>query len=120
MMDMEQRIQEVAQRYRDEGYTVIVRPRGESAPVFAKDHELDLVAQKGDEKVIVEVALNRDSFAKKPQLQRLAEITNAQPGWRFDLVVLEPETQIDRAANAAREPSDQEMAMMLDRAERML
>jgi uncharacterized protein YutE (UPF0331/DUF86 family) len=119
-MDMEQRIQAVAQQYRDGGYTVFVRPHDDAVPAFAKDHGVDILAKKGDENVIVQVALNRDDFARRPQWQRLAEMANAASGWRFDLVVLEPETQIDRAAAEAREPSDKEIALMLDRAERML
>ena len=50
-------------------------------------------------------------------MTRLAEIVNAQPGWRLDLVVLEPETAIEKAAEDAAEPSDDQLARFLEAAE---
>lgn len=44
--------------------------------------------------------------AQRREMPHLAEVTNSQKGWRFDLVVLEAENSIDKAAIGAREPSD--------------
>jgi len=42
---------------------------------------------------------------------------NAQPGCRLDVVVLEPETTIERAAQEADEPSDEQLAEILSTAD---
>jgi uncharacterized protein YutE (UPF0331/DUF86 family) len=49
----------------------------------------------------------------------LAEIVNVQPGWRLDVVVLEPETAVEKAAQEAAEPSDEELAQILKAAEEL-
>jgi hypothetical protein len=73
----------VAQRYRDEGYDVLVHPRGDQLPPFVANSQLDLIATRGNEGVIVEIKTNRIDLSRDHQLVRLAEIVNAQPGWRL-------------------------------------
>jgi REase_AHJR-like len=119
-MDIEPRIQEVARQYRNEGYAVVVHPQGEDVPPFAAGLPVDLIARRPDENVIVGVYENRDAVAKKPELQRLADRTDAQPGWRFDLVVLEPVNPMERILSSAREPSDEQLAGLLTKAEVVL
>jgi hypothetical protein len=107
----------VVQRYRDEGYNVIVQPRGEQVPPFVAGFQLDLIATRGNEGVVVEIKTNRIDLSNDPYITRLAEIVNAQPGWRLDVVVLEPETTIEKAAREASEPSDDQLAQILKAAE---
>jgi hypothetical protein len=96
-MNLEQQVQKAAEKYRRRGYDVIVLPRGEAIPSFARAHEPHLIATKGCEKVIVQVIRKRSDLAQDRSSPRLAEITNAQPGWRFDLVILEPESPMEQA-----------------------
>src|SRR5205823_6535441 len=98
-------IERIAKRYRDEGYDVIVHPRGDQVPSFAAGFELDLLATRGNEGVIVEVETNRIALGHNPQITRLAQVVNSQPGWRLDVVVLEAETAVQKAAQEAAEPS---------------
>src|SRR5690348_16007155 len=42
-------IERIADRYRDEGYDVIVHPRADQVPPFAAGFELDLLATRGNE-----------------------------------------------------------------------
>lgn len=116
IMELES-IQRVADRYRIEGYEVLVGPRGDAIPSFASGFEPDLIATKPGESIIVEVKSHRFDLAESPQIAELAEITNSQPGWRFDLVVEEPETPVEKAAHEAGEPSDNELAAILDAAD---
>jgi hypothetical protein len=102
----------VAQRYRDEGYQVVVRPFGEQIPPFIAGFQPDLIAIRGNEGVIVEIKINRMDLSRDHQISRLAEIVNARPGWRLDLVVLEPETTVEKAPQEAAEPSDEQLAQM--------
>lgn len=78
---------------------------------------MDLIATRGHEGVVVEIKANRIDLSNDSSMTRLAEIVNAQPGWRLDLVVLEPETAIEKAARDAAEPSDDQLARILEAAE---
>ena len=110
-------LQKIAQRYRDEGYDVIVQPGVEDGPPFAAGFRPDIIATMGNERVLVEVKTNRVELSNDPSITRLAEIVNAQPGWRLDVVVLEPETAFERAAQGAAEPSDEQLDQILKAAE---
>src|SRR4051794_13550587 len=101
-------LEKIAQRYRDEGYDVIVHPRGDQVPPFAAGFQLDLIAIKGREGVIVEIKANRIDLSSDHQIALLADLVNAQPGWRLDVVVLESESPIEKAARDAEEPSEEQ------------
>jgi hypothetical protein len=118
-MDREQfeaEIQRVAKQYRAEGYEVIVRPPPEQVPPFLVGHELDLLATRGDEKVVAEIRLNRTALNDNAHVARLAELVNKQPGWRFDLVILEQESPVKRIAVKSQEPTDEQFSEMIARA----
>jgi REase_AHJR-like len=110
-------ISNIANRYRSEGYEVIVHPEGDDIPPFAHGLRPDMIARKPGESVIVEVKSHRFDLENSPEVARLAEITNAQPGWRFDLVIAEPESPAEKAAQEASEPSDTQLAKILDTAD---
>jgi REase_AHJR-like len=112
-------LERVAQRYRDEGYEVVVRPSAEQIPPFIKDFQPDLIATRGSEGVIVEIKMNRMDLSADHEISRLAETVNARPGWRLDLVVLEPETTLEKAAQEAAEPSDEQLAQILKTADEL-
>lgn len=118
-MDFENELRKVAKQYQDDGYDVVIRPQGDAVPPFAAGYELDLIARRGAERVVVEVKPHRTDLEKDTVLVRLAELTNSQPGWRFDLVVLEPETLLDRLRHEAREPTREQIEERLNQAEQM-
>ena len=115
----EETLERVAERYRDEGYQVIVRPSGDQIPPFIAGFQPDLIAIRGNEGVVVEIKVNRIDLSSDHQIACLAEIVNARPGWRLDLVVLEPETTIQKAAQEAAEPSDEQLAQILKTADEL-
>ena len=110
-------LRQVAKHYEDEGYSVILQPHGADVPSFASGLQIDLIATRGDENVIVEVKTTRGDVERDPHVQRLAQIVSAQPNWRFDLVVTEGETSVEKVADDAAEPSMDQILEMLDRAE---
>jgi len=112
-------LQEVARRYREEGYAVIPHPRGDDVPPFADGFPLDLVATRGEEGVVVVVKTNRVDLASDPRVMSLANAIDERPGWRMDLVVLGGVTAIERAAQDASEPSDEQLAEILKTADAM-
>jgi hypothetical protein len=115
----QQAIERIAKRYRDEGYDVIVLPQGDQIPPFLAGFRLDMIATRGNEYVVVEVKTNRIDLSSDPYAARLAQIINAQPDWRLDLVVLEAETQVERAAQEASEPSDAQLDQLLKSADEL-
>lgn len=82
-------VQEVAREYRSRGYDVVVEPEPGQLPEALSRFRPDFVARKADEVVVVEVK-SRGSLTD-PELQELAKAVRAQPGWRFELIVLKPE-----------------------------
>jgi hypothetical protein len=53
-------------------------------------------------------------------LTHLAEVVNAQPDWRFDLVVVDAETSIEKIAEVANEPSLDQIRETLTRAKKLV
>jgi uncharacterized protein YutE (UPF0331/DUF86 family) len=107
----------IAQQYREEGYDVVVEPREAEIPAFIAGFKPDIIVTGGADRIIVEVKKNRTDLSNDPDVSRLAEVVNAEPGWRLDVVVLEPETMLEKSAKEAFEPSDTELAQILRAAE---
>src|SRR5437870_1559298 len=117
-MDFAKAADEVAERYLSEGYQVIVCPSGSQVPCFAKDLHVDLLAIKGDEHVFVQIKENREDLKTDPETAKAADIINAQPGWRFDLVVLNTDSPTEKLAREVGEPSIDAVLQNLDHVER--
>jgi hypothetical protein len=112
-------LERIAQRYRDEGYDVVVHPGAHQVPEPIRGFEPDLIATRGNEGVVVGVKEDRGDVASDSRLAHLAEILNAWPGWRLDLVVLEAEPPEERVARDADEPSDDQLAEILRTADEL-
>ncbi len=65
------------------------------------------------------IKANRIDLSRDPQITRLAEIVEAHPEWRLDVIVLEPQTAVQRAAQDAAEPSDEQPARILKAADEL-
>jgi REase_AHJR-like len=115
-MDFERELQRVADLYRNQGFQVIVRPGPEDLPPFAQDFKIEILGVRDPERVLVAVKKNRNEAAADPNLPRYAEITNAEPGWRFDLVILEAEDRAYREIGNAREFSAEDVDDAFDKA----
>ncbi len=117
-MDSAKEFDAVVQSYMRQGYSVQVHPRNESLPPFAKDFGVDLLARRGDEHVLVAVKKNRDAVARDPEMKRYAELTENQPGWRFDLVIMEGQERNE--FQGARELAAEDMLRLLTHADRLV
>ena len=89
LIQFERELDRIMNQYGSEGYDVIKHPNQAHFPPFAVDSGVDLLATRGREGVLVAVKRTRDDLKAASDLARQSEVTNAQPGWRFDLVVLE-------------------------------
>lgn len=115
-MNIEEELQRVAESYRAEGYRVTVRPQPAQLPPFAADLGADILASKDDQNILVQVKGRREDLATMPDLAKRADLVNSQQGWRFDLVVLEPENPLERVIHKAAEPTSEQIKQLLDRA----
>ncbi len=80
-------LRRLARQYRDEGYEVIVQPSPPERPDFLRDVEVDLLAKRGEETVVIEV---KRGGGPKPdeRLRRLSSLMKDRPGYRFDFIAL--------------------------------
>jgi len=88
-----ERLLKLAEEYRNKGYEVSFHPNlVKDLPSVLSNYRPDMIARRGDETVIIEVksrsSLN-SSFRK--YLQNIALFVEQNPGWRFELVMINPE-----------------------------
>lgn len=88
-----QRIERIAEEYRSKGFDVLVEPSGPDLPPFLGDHRPDLIARRGDERLIIEL---KPALAEaQPELVRgLAERIEREPGWKFVLIATSPAEEL--------------------------
>ena len=87
------RLEQVAQQYRDRGYDVVLQPKRPELPAPISKLHPDLLARKDDDIVVVEVK-TRESLRSKPLASELAKAVRSQPGWRFELIIANPEQDV--------------------------
>ncbi|MGK7895585.1 MAG: hypothetical protein AB4372_18715 [Xenococcus sp. (in: cyanobacteria)] len=87
-----ERLIKLAEEYRDKGYEILIHPNPEDLPDFLRNYRPDMIARREDEKVIIEVK-SRSSLnsASTQYLPNLAQVIEKHPGWRFELVMANPE-----------------------------
>lgn len=115
-MDFEQELNRLADTYRGHGYDVAIRPSPDQLPPFAKDFRIEILGRRGAEGVFVAVRKNRDEVAADTDMQRYAEVTGSQPGWRFDFAILESEKPNAREARGAKDFSEDDISQSLEQA----
>jgi hypothetical protein len=118
-MNLDERLTQVADRYRSQGYQVVARPGPDALPPFGKDFRVEILATRPDGNVLATVKKRLSDLQADPEVPRYAEVTNKQPGWRFDLLVLDPDPQALLEKGDAKESSEEEIRRSLDDAERM-
>lgn len=93
------RVRAVAREYREQGYDVTMYPDPEALPKALKDCALNLIAQKGEKVLAVEVR-SRDNLTLNgsQDLRRIASLVTQVPGWEFELVVTNPRSSRAQAS----------------------
>jgi hypothetical protein len=107
-------LEEIAEKYKQQGYEVLVGPEPAQLPAALVRFQPDLLVRKPGETLVVEVKAR--GALTDPKLQDLAETVRAQPGWRFELVLLPPEP----GPPGARRWTAEEVAEGLRQAEAIL
>src|SRR5438270_5912455 len=93
-MDIEKRLTHLADRYRSQGYQVVVHPEPKDLPDFAKTFKVEIVARRDDGSALVSAKKNPRELEADQNISKYAEITERQPRWRFDVVVLGPDDEM--------------------------
>lgn len=82
----------LAEEYRNKGYEVSFHPNPENLPDFLRSYRPDMVVKHADETVVIEVKSRHSlNSSSKQYLQNLAQSIEQHPGWRFELVMTNPE-----------------------------
>jgi hypothetical protein len=89
----------LAQKYRSEGYEVIVEPEPEQLPDFLVGYRPTLLLRKAGESVVVQVQ-SRWSLGRDPQIRDLTELLRDRPGWSLELFLMEVQEPIEAAAGS--------------------
>ncbi|MEH2083566.1 MAG: hypothetical protein V7K89_27405 [Nostoc sp.] len=87
-----ERLLKLAEEYREKGYEIFFHPNIEDLPDFLKTYRPDMIVRRGEENVVIEVK-SRSSFdsSSNQYLGNLAQAVERHPGWRFELVMTNPE-----------------------------
>jgi hypothetical protein len=118
-MNIEERIDQVASRYRAQGYQVVVRPRPDVLPPFAKDFTVEILATRADGGVLVSAKGTQSDLEADSSLSHYAEVIEKQPAWRYDVIVLGRELPAYPEKRDVQEQSEDEIRRSLADAERM-
>jgi hypothetical protein len=119
-MNIEDRLNVVADRYRRLGFRVVLNPKPDDLPPFAKDFKVQVLATKDDGSVLTVAKASPSELQSDPDVARYAEITDRQPGWRLDVFVLAPDAPALPYNGEVKEPADDEIRRAITNAERML
>jgi len=97
---VERKREKVARAYRHQGYRVIWPGTDGTLPHFLRDYHPDLIAEREDDRVIIEIKPAR-ALKGSNELKELAARVADQPGWRLELIALPSE---ENDAAPLREP----------------
>jgi hypothetical protein len=80
---IEKKRRRVAANYRRQGYQVTLPKDPATLPSFLRDCHPDLIAEREDDHVVIEIKPSR-ALKGSNDLQDLAARVAAQPGWRLE------------------------------------
>lgn len=98
------RIQALAEEYRSQGYEVAIEPDSSRIPAFLSGYRPDLIVTRGGERTVIEVK-SRRSLSAEAQARQLARLIKGQPGWRFELVIVNDSPGGPPAGSTAFDPA---------------
>ena len=93
MSRFERFLHRIADRYRNDGYTVVLEPPLRRLPKFLRNFRPDMVASRGDENVVVGIK-SQGKKKVRDSLYQLAEAVHVRPDWRLDIVFYEEEEEL--------------------------
>lgn len=119
-MNIEQRLNQVADRYRNLGFKVILHPSTAELPAFAKDFKVEILATKEGNGILAVAKGSASELQGDKEVPKYEEITSKQPGWRLDVFVLGPDLTALPEKRDAQEPAEEDIRRAIDDTQRML
>lgn len=110
----QEKIEGLASEYRARGYTVHIRPSGDDLPSFLKHFEPDIIATSPAGNVVAEVKSFPQFNAE--EARELAEVVEQNPGWKFEVMLLNPPVAPDVPAQEQL-ADDEQVTRLLENAE---
>lgn len=110
--------EQVASRYREAGYEVVLQPNPTMIPFDLGGYHPDLLAKKDGMNVIIEVKSNFDIAASYERLQAVAEETRRHDNWSFVLVTPRDVAEVG-LPNDPDQPSWEEIQKGVQSADRL-
>jgi hypothetical protein len=110
----QEKIESLAAEYRAKGYKVSVRPSVDELPSFLKEFRPDIIATSPEGNVVIEVKPYPQFDAE--EARELAEVVERNPGWRFDVMLVNPPVAPDIPAQEHL-ADDEQVTRMLENAE---
>jgi len=85
----------LSQEYQEKGYQVSLHPNLEDLPEFLKKYRYcpDMIAYGKEESVVVEIKSRTSLNTSSEQLRALVNEIEITPGWRLELVMINPEEE---------------------------
>jgi uncharacterized protein YutE (UPF0331/DUF86 family) len=114
-MNENELLETAAEEYRKEGYTVHIHPSPNQLPDFLRDEGIDMVAEKGSERIAIQVKSREQLYTIMPMKEKV----DGQPGWGYDIVVLPRELSEEIPQNGKR-TDPQFTATLIEEAETLL
>ena len=84
-----------------EGYEVYLHPSRPMVPEFLGDFQPDVLAFRGDEKLVVEI--KRKSKDAEKQMQQISKLLQGRSGWNLRLIWLSPTSELVALPRQTRE-----------------
>ncbi|MCC5664042.1 hypothetical protein LC653_08940 [Nostoc sp. CHAB 5784] len=112
-----ERLLKLGEEYREKGYEVFFHPNPEDLPDFLNTYRPDMIVRRGEENVVIEVKSRSSLNSSSNQyLGNLAQAVEKHPGWRFELVMTNPEdTMYSPKAEASLQEHEIESQLQLAR-----
>ena len=118
LIRLEEDVVRLAEKYRSEGYDVVMAPSPGDLPFDLGNYRVDLVAKKNDQGVLVQVKSRADRLSFEALQPAVAEVRR-HLGWRFVLVTAQDLPDIGIPDTVAEENSWEEIESRTVRARRL-
>lgn len=106
------RLLEVVREYQSKGYGVELETKKFPSPF--QQFSPDLIAVSNDDSVVVEV-VSKQSIGNRERLESLSRLVQTMPGWRFELIVTNPQQQFREDISLDEIKNRLTQAIQLDR-----
>jgi len=110
----QEKVEKLADDYRKKGYAVRLRPSSDDVPLFLRQFAPDLIATSSAGNIVVQVKAFPQFDAE--EARELAEVVEQNPGWRFEVLLVNPPVAPDIPAQEEL-ADDEQVTRMLENAE---